>query len=54
MIDGKVNVELVWNDNIEFVPSNFSISLGALAQVMKRLEKNGYAVAYCQYWRDQE
>ena len=54
MIDGKVNVELVWNDNIEFVPSNYSICLGALAQVMKRLEKNGSTEAYCQYWRDQE
>ena len=54
LIDGKINVELVWNDNIEFVPSNHSICLGALDQVMKRLEKNGYAEAYCQYWRDQE
>ena len=54
LIDGKVNVELVWNDNIEFVPTNHSICLGALDQVMKCLEKNGCAEAYCQYWHDQE
>ena len=54
LIDVKVNVELVWKDNIGFVPSNHSICLGALDQVMKRLENNGQAEAYCQYWHDQE
>ena len=54
LINGKVNVELVWNDNIDLVPSNHNLCLVALDKTMKRLEKSGFDEAYNQYWRDQE
>ena len=54
IIDGKVNIELVWNDNVDRVPSNYNICLVSLDRVMRKLEKSGFDEAYCQYWRDQK
>ena len=52
IIDGKVNIDLVWNDNVDRVPSNYNICLVSLDRVMRKLEKSSFDEAYCQYWRD--
>ena len=51
-IDGKVNVKLVWNNNVDSVSLNHNICLVALDRVIRKLDRSGFAEAYCQYWSD--
>ena len=48
IIDGQVNVELVWHDNIEQVPSNAHVALKICDLVSSKLERKGKLEHYNQ------
>ena len=52
-IRDNVYVDLVWGDNIDQVPSNFSVALAVLDKVTQKLERNGQLGNYNQIFLDQ-
>ena len=53
-IKDKIYVELVWGDNIDEVPSNFSVALGVLDRVVQKLDRTGQLDAYNKVFFDQQ
>ena len=54
IIDGQVNVELVWHDNIEQVPSNAHVALKVCDLVSSKLERKGKLEHYNQIFFEQK
>ena len=52
-IRDKVYVDLVWGDNIDQVPSNFSVALAVLDKVTQKLSRKGQLERYNQIFFDQ-
>ena len=52
-VKDRIYVELIWNDNIDRVPSNHAIALGVLDRVSRNLEKDGKLAAYNKIFFDQ-
>ena len=54
IIDGQVNVELVWHDNIDQVPSNAHVALKICDLVSSKLERQGKLELYNQIFAEQK
>ena len=52
-IDNQVYVQLVWNENINKVPSNFNVCLAILNRVLSNLAYKELENDYCKYFEGQ-
>ena len=53
LVNNKVSVQLVWNENFNRVPSNHNVCLAILNRALAKLEREGLEEKYCQYFDDQ-
>ena len=53
IINNQVYVDLVWDDNLSQVPSNYHVALKALERVCTKLDNMGRLLEYNQGFYDQ-